>query len=151
MKYRIDFFKTFNLVPPVCGLVNKVTSPKGVRRIEDDGYTHYELHSDLISTYKGEALALESGLYHVVDIGSVQGRLNWNHYLFILDTEGYAYPIAEYLDQPNSSWIAQAIKLVKRYFQDDPAEMQDPIQLTSIDYELPKRTPQKSRWTKIKK
>ena len=144
MTYRIDFYKAFKLVPPMCGLVNRVTSPKGIRRIEPDGYTSYQLQSDLSCIYHGEASLFKPGLYWVLDIGLVKGELKWNQYLFILEDDGDVYPIAEYLDQRDSSWVKSAIKIVKSYFEGTEL---DPIELTMIDYKIHRKT----KWSKTKK
>lgn len=143
-KYSIDFYKTYNLVPPTCGLVNKVTSPKGLRKFEAEGYTSYQLYSDLSDIYKGEPASLEPGIYWVLDICKVKEVLHWNHYLFVVDTDGFNYPVAEYLNQRDSAWVKEAIKLVKRYFA---GEELDSTGITKIDYQIIR----KSKWTKTKK
>ena len=144
MKYSIDFYKMFNLVPPMCGLIDKVTSPKGIRRQEEDGYISYQLHSDLCCIYKGEATDLEPRLYWVLDVGLVKGTLNWNQYLFIIEDDGTVYPVGEYLDQKDSSWVKKAIGTVKKYFAKEPV---DAIEITKIDYKIHR----KSKWGKTKK
>jgi len=74
----------------------------------------------------------------------VKGELKWNQYLFILEDDGDVYPIAEYLDQRDSSWVKSAIKLVKSYFEGNEL---DPIELTMIDYKIHRKT----KWSKTKK
>ncbi len=133
MKTKIDFYKKYKLVPPVCGLVNKITSPKGKKTEHPDGYTHYSLHSELSDIYHGEAVELESGLYWVMDVCKVMGRMTWNHYLFIISDDGNVFPIAEYLEQRDTAWVKKAIKIVKTYFNDGEDAF-EPIEVTKIKY-----------------
>lgn len=133
MKYEVDFYKNFKLVPPVCGIVNRIEKPKGIRKIEPDGKTYYRLYSDSFILYNGEKMSLEPGLYWVLDVCKVKGAMTWNQYLFVLEKDGSVYAIAEYLNQNDSSWVVEAMKPVKKFFRGEATE---PITLSKIDYKL---------------
>lgn len=124
----IDFYKRFKLVTPVCGLVHRISKPKGIRTFDEDGKASYALVSDLIGLYEETPMKLTKGLYWVVDVCKIKGSMAWNQYLFIVDDEG-AYPIAEYLYQTDSTWIVKAIKLVKMYFNGEELEAISPTKI----------------------
>lgn len=133
MKYEVDFYKDFKLVPPVCGIVSRVVKPKGIKKIEPDGKTSYKLYSDSPIIYNNEKMALEPGLYWVLDVCKVKGAMTWNQYLFVLEEDGSMYAIAEYLNQGDSSWVVEAMKPVKKFFK---GEVTEPITPSKIDYKL---------------
>ena len=140
MKYKLSFYKDFKLVPPFCGLVSKVIKPKG-KKTEENGQTHYSLHTDNPIIYHKAPMLLESGLYWVLDICKVKESNHWNQYLFIIEPEGDVYPIGEWLNTNDSSWVIQAVKLVNKYFQ---GEKLNRIELTKIDYKVVVKTGWKS-------
>ena len=133
MKYKLSFYKDFKLVPPFCGLVSKVIKPKGTKKQEPDGKVSYNLHTDNPIIYHKAPMLLEPGLYWVLDICKVKESNHWNQYLFIIEPEGAVYPIGEWLNTSDSSWIIQAVKLVNRYFNGERLEK---IELTKIDYKV---------------
>lgn len=126
---NVNFFRLFHLGSPVTGLVMKITSPKGIRTLTVSGYS-YDLHEDLCSYEKDKALRITPGLYHVIGIGYVSERIVWNHYLLMADTEEIL-PVGEYLDQPDSSWILQAIPIIKKVMSGTSV---DPIELTKTKF-----------------
>lgn len=135
----VDFYKKFRLPQPHVGLVNKITSPKGIRCKESESYTSYQLHSDLCDVYAGNECTVKPGLYWVLDISKDNStmQLQWYHYIFVVDDEK-VYPVAEYLDQSDSWWITQAIpKVIKPYFQNQELP---PIKLTLIKMPKPIKT-----------
>lgn len=131
-KHTIDFFKEFGLVPPLCGLVDLVTSPKGIRQQRADGLMYYELHSEFKGLYYDQPSEFEEGIYHITDICKVKGILTWNHYLFILDKNGKATPVAEFLSQHDTSWVKDAVPVLKECFKGTAK----PIVITPIDYKI---------------
>lgn len=139
----IDFFRDFKLETPISGMVCKITSPKGIRSNENTGFV-YRFHSELIYMYNGKATSLDAGLYHVTLTCKPEDRLIWNHYIFRVDSDGKAYPIAEYLDQYNSEWVRDALPIVKKAFA---GEATDPIKLTRYEHKAPKT----SGWGKLTK
>lgn len=115
---KVDLFKKFKLTNPiVCGLVLKVTSPKGIREFrEETQMYHYNLHTELKQIYEGTEADLEPGLYWVVNVAKTkQLGLHWNHYLFIIDEE--ITLVEKYLNQKSSDWIVDALPTVKGYFR----------------------------------
>lgn len=137
--FEVDFYKEFGLPMPVlCGLVNKITSPKGIRtKNEETGNYHYQLHSDLKQIYEeGICAEVDEGLYWVMDVYKSRGSLVWNHYLFVMESDGMVYPIAEFLDYSDSSWIKEAINIIKDCFNGDTFE---PIELTQCRADVPQR------------
>lgn len=113
---RINFYKQFDLVDPLCGLVSKITSPKGIRKEFDDGKFSYQFRSSLVGIYEGEEMLLEPGLYWVMDVCKPKKYIIWCHYLFIIGKDGICYPVAEFLNQKNTDWVKRALPLVKDYF-----------------------------------
>lgn len=142
-RYKFDFYKQFDLLPPVSGLVSKITSPKGIRRITDSG-VKYQFHSDLIQVYDGQECMIEPGLYWVLDVCHVKKSLVWCHYLFIVEDDGTVYPIKQCLNQKNSDWIPKSLEVVKRYFN---GESIDPIELRV----LPRPKPKRAGWSQFSK
>lgn len=137
--YEIDFYKEFKLAPPLCGLVNKVLSPKGTRKLNEHDRYEYHLKDDLVQIYAGEPAKVDAGIYWVMDVcKDREGNLKWNHYLIIVGSDGI-YPVAEFLDCKDSTWIKDAIPYLKDYFGGFDME---PIQIT--EYKPPKQ--QKSGW-----
>ena len=115
---KIDLFKKFKLPKPVlCGLVMKVTSPKGIREFrEETGKYHYNLHTDLKQIYEGQAQDLTEGLYWVVNICKRKDEgPKWNHYLFYVDKE--VTLLQSFLDQKTSDWIVDAMPVIKSSFR----------------------------------
>lgn len=137
MKYKLSFYKDFKLVPPFCGLVSKVTKPRGKKTLDDDGFIKYSLYSDDPRIYRKAPMMLEPGLYWVLDICKVKDNMWWNDYLFIIEENGNAYPVGEWLNQNDSSWVIQALPVVKKFFNKEKLEA---INLTTIDYKKPKKT-----------
>lgn len=142
-RYEIDFYKELKLPQTVCGLVNKVLSPKGKRRINERGEYEYHLNDELIQVYQGEGAAeVTEGLYWVMDVfKNNEGKLQWNHYLVVVDEESF-YPIYEYTGAVDTTWIPDALPYIKRYFAKEELE---PIVLTK--YKIPKP---KTKWSRIK-
>ena len=130
-RYEIDFYKEFALPRPVqCGLVHKITSPKGIRLKDDKtGLYHYRLHNDLVQIYEGKPALVEKGLYWVMDVYKLQGTMTWNHYLFVVEPDGTVYPISEFLYYQDSTWIKESINIIKDWYKGD---LYDPIKITPI-------------------
>lgn len=125
-KLEIDFYKELKLPKPVkCGLVNKIISPKGVRRLNQYNQYEYRLKDELIQIYDGEPAQLDPGLYWAMDIYDRDG-LRWNHYLIIVEEDCF-YPIAEFLNARDTAWIKQALPYIKAFFA---GEEIDPIEIT---------------------
>lgn len=139
--YKVDFYRELSL--PLAGLVKKVTSPKGVRTIIDDQYV-YSLKSELCCQYQGKAMRVTPGLYHVSCICKPKGEVIWNHYLFVVDADGNGYPVAEYLECSDSTWVKDAIHIVKDYFAENPVK---PIKVTKYEKKPDKGT----SWKLLKK
>lgn len=140
---EIDFYKELGLPPTKCGLVNKILNPKGKRRKNYLDEYEYHLNDELVQVYQGEEPAVvDEGLYWVMDIfTNPESRLQWNHYLVVVDEEGF-YPIYEYLDAHNTTWILDAMPYIKGYFAGEEFES---IELTK--YKMPKP---KTKWSKIR-
>ena len=144
-KYKIDFYKEFKLVPPVCGLVQKITSPKGIRRKESDAYTSYHLHTELMDIYEpNRPSEIESGLYWVLDVCKIYDKMTWFNYLFIVLDGGRALPVGEFLRCKDSTWIKDALPIIKSYFEEEELS---PIKLTYI----PRPTPKLNRWSQVRR
>ena len=138
--YSIDIFKEFKLETPMAGLVLKVIKPKGVIRHEKFGES-YSLYTDdsQLTVYNGEEFDLIPGIYWVLDIFKHPKYqiTQWNHYLFVVEDGGAVYPIAEYCNQHDSSWVKQALPVIKRFFA---GESFNPIELTYYLHRSEKRT-----------
>lgn len=119
---KIDVFKRLKLVRPVvCGLVMRITSPKGIRELNEiTGLYHYNLHTDLKQIYSStspEATELSEGLYWVVDIAKTKNLgMNWNHYLLKI-TDNDIEILESYLDVNGTDWIPTALPTIKEYFR----------------------------------
>lgn len=114
---KIDVFKKFKLVKPVvCGLVMRITSPKGIREWnEATQQYHYNLHTDLKQIYDGTPVELATGLYWVVDIAKTKDLgIHWNHYLLNV-AEDSAELVESYLDVKGTDWIPEALPTIKQY------------------------------------
>lgn len=135
-KFEFDFYKELKLPRPVlCGLVNKVTKPKGKRTMDESiGQYYYELYNDLIQVYNEEEAYFEPGLYWVMDIYKYKLDLHWNHYLIIMEDDGSVYVVAEFLDCHDSTWIKKAVKTVNAYFDGEGLE---PIKVTKCKTDKP--------------
>lgn len=129
-KFEFDFYEEFKLPRPVlCGLVHKITSPKGIRQLnEETQQYHYHLHNDLIQIYKKDETALvDAGIYWIMDVYKSPTGQQWNHYLFIVEPDGVIYPVAEFLHCNDSTWIKRALPYIKDFYTDEPLP---PIKLT---------------------
>lgn len=137
--YEIDFYKELKLAPPSTGLVNKILSPKGIRKSNQLGRYEYRFKDELIQIYDGKPAKVEDGIYWVMSIyKDREENLKWNHYLIIVGSDSI-YPVAEFLDCKDSTWIKDAIPYLKDYFGGFDME---PIQIT--EYKPPKQ--KKSGW-----
>lgn len=138
-KLEIDFYKELELPKTTCGLVNKILSPKGIRVLNDNNMYEYRLKDELVQIYDNKPVIVDEGIYWVMDIyKNSNGVIKWNHYLVIVEKDCF-YPIAEFLDCKDSTWIKHAIHFIKSYFN---GEIQDPIELTRYVI-APKK---KTRW-----
>ena len=123
-RIEYDVFKEFKLPHPVvCGLVMKITSPKGIREFrEETQQYHYRLHTDLKQIYDGKPIALEPGIYWVVDVAKTKDlSIQWNHYLFKVSEDPVELtetlkPIKRWLNQKSTDWIVEALPHIKKYF-----------------------------------
>lgn len=116
---KIDVFKQFKLPKPVvCGMVLEITSPKGVRTInEATGLYHYNLHTNLKQLYEGDSIDLTDGLYWIVDISKTKDLgLHWNHFLMEI-YEGDADILESYYNEKSTDWIPKALPTIKQHFQ----------------------------------
>lgn len=143
-KVRIDFYKEFPLATPVVGLVEKIESPKGLKKQEDNGQTSYSFKCGDFWVYKNEPLELTEGIYKVLDICNIDREPTWNNYIFIIDSDGDVFPLGEFLNCPDTRWVKKALPLVKSYFAGDGL---DSIELTNL---RPKKE-KKSGWLRSKK
>ena len=120
---RINFEEVLSLKHNVGGFVARITEPKGIKT-EVNGTIHYEFKTD-ISGVKEEdgSINVAPGIYEVCDVCKWNHEtLQWNFYLVVVDSDGQAYPVAEYLDSPNTLWVKKAIKIVKAYFNGEELE-----------------------------
>ena len=127
-RLEIDIYKELKLpIPITCGLVNKILSPKGIRKLNDMDRYEYRLKDELIQIYDGKSAQVEPGIYWVMDIYQNRGGdLQWNHYLVVVEDDCF-YPVAEFLNCHDSLWIRDAIPYIKDYFNGFELE---PIELT---------------------
>lgn len=115
---KIDVFKTFKLPKKtICGLVHRITSPKGIRTLnETTGLYHYNLHTTLKQIYEGDPAELEDGLYWIVDISKDrENSLHWNHYIMEV-CDGEADILESYKSVNGTDWIPKALPTIKQYF-----------------------------------
>ena len=143
-KFKINPYTKFSLVTPVVGLVEKIASPRGIRKQEESGRYTYKFTSEEFWVYNDKSLELEPGIYKILDICQQSTGSHWNNYLFIIDDDGSMYPIAEYLNCPDTLWVKNALPLVKKYFA---GEEIDSIKLT----DLTSKKQKKSGWLRVKK
>lgn len=115
MKRMMNFYEEFNLPEPLGGVTSRITSPKGLRKTEKSGRVLYSLKSDTLGIYT-EDIAVEPGLYWVIDVCKPAHKVIWCHYLFIVE-KSKSYPVAEYLEQTDTTWVKEAIMLVKAYYK----------------------------------
>lgn len=142
--YDIDFFKEFSLKKPISGIVERIVDAKGFRHKEEWGYSYqFNTDSSVSCVYKGEAMSCIPGLYKVLDICYIQDhiceRMIWNNYLFVLEEDGTVYPVAEFIDDKDSSWVKKAMPVVKSYFNGEEIE---PIELSKF-----KKVRQQEPWS----
>lgn len=124
---EIDFFKELKLPTPMtCGLVNKIISPKGIRKLNEHDRYEYRLKDELVQVYDKKPAQVSAGLYWVMDIYKRYGTLRWNHYLVVVEEDCF-YPIAEFCKCTDSTWIKDALPYIKRYFA---GESMPPIDIT---------------------
>ena len=139
-KLEIDFYKELKMpTPMLCGLVNKIKSPKGVRKLNEHDRYEYSFKDELVQLYKGEPALVDEGIYWVMDIYKRGNETKWNHYLVIVEEDCF-YPIAEFLDCHDSTWIKGAMPYVKEYFE---GFEQEPVEITP--YNPPKQ--RKNGWS----
>lgn len=135
-RLEIDFYKELKLPQPMtCGLVNKIVSPKGIRKLNEHDRYEYRLRDELIQIYDDKPALVEPGIYWVMDIFKIGNSLKWNHYLVVVEEDCF-YPVAEFLEVTDSTWIKDAIPYIKDYFS---GEELDVIDIT------PYRAPSKSK------
>lgn len=145
-RLEIDFFKELELPesPNFTGLVDKILSPKGIRKTTETGRKEYALNDTLIQVYDGKPVIVEEGIYRVMVIfnNPKTGALQWNHYLVIVEEDCF-YAVAEFLDCHDSLWVRDAIPYLKDYFSGETLE---PIEVT----QYPKPVV-KTKWSSLKK
>ena len=118
---KLDPFKKFKLTKlTVCGLVMKITSPKGIRTWnEETQLYHYNLHTDLKQVYShtdAKQVELEPGLYWIVNIAkNKELGIHWNHYILKV-TDNDAELLESYLNENSTDWIPTALPTIKEYF-----------------------------------
>lgn len=116
-RLEIDFYKELELPQPmICGLVNKVISPKGTRKATESGRYEYHLKDELIQIYEGKPALVVPGIYWVMSIYKVGDGQKWNHYLVVVEDDCF-YPVAEFLEATDSTWIKKALPYIKDYFE----------------------------------
>lgn len=139
MMSGIDFYNTLKLPKPVlCGLVHKITSPKGMKKFDETIHKEvYHLHNDLVQIWPNKPnSAIEPGLYWVMDLfrninkidSEVISFMQWNHYIVVLNKDLSMYVVAEFLDCHDSEWIKSAIPVIKKYFK---GEKLKPMSITT--------------------
>lgn len=139
-KLEIDFYKDLRLPQPMaCGLVNKILSPKGIRKLNECDQYEYHLKDELIQIYEGKPALVEPGIYWVMDIFKIDNALKWNHYLVVVEEDSF-YPVAEFTECHDSTWIKSALPYIKGYFA---GEELDPIRITP--YRAPRH--RKTGWS----
>lgn len=126
-KLEIDFYKDLRLPQPMtCGLVNKILSSKGIRKLNERDEYEYHLKDELIQIYDEKPALVEPGIYWVMDIFKIGNELKWNHYLVVVEEDSF-YPVAEFTECHDSTWIKSALPYIKRYFAGEELE---PIRIT---------------------
>ncbi len=138
-KLEIDFYKELELAQPmICGLVNRILAPKGVRKLNEFDRYEYHLKDELIQIYEGKPAIVTPGIFWVMDIFKKGSEIKWNHYLVVLEEDSF-YPVAEFLGCVDSTWIKGALPYIKQYFA---GEELDPICITP--FRAPKKI--KNSW-----
>lgn len=138
-KLEIDFYKELKLPQTtVCGLVNRILSPKGIRKLNKRNQYEYRFKDELIQIYDEKPAIVVPGIYWVMSIYKIGNELKWNHYLVVVEDDCF-YPVAEFLEITDSTWIKDALPYVKDYFAGFELE---PIDITL--YRAPKE--KKSGW-----
>lgn len=139
-RLEIDFYKELKLPQPMtCGLVNKILSSKGIRKLNERNQYEYRLKDELIQIYEDKPALVEPGIYWVMDIFKIGNELKWNHYLIVVESDCF-YPVAEFREVVDSTWIKDAIPYIKDYFAGIELE---PIEITL--YRAPKQ--RKTGWS----
>lgn len=127
---NVDFKKVLGLNHKIGGFISYIASPKATRTFhKDTGHYSYSLHHEDVLLENEEGYTVnKKGLYQIVDICHWGGEsdLTWNIYLVVVSDEG-VYPVAEYLDSPETLWVKEARHIVKAYFD---GEELDTIELT---------------------
>ena len=127
---NINFSKELNLDHAIGGFVARITSPKAIREQDKEtGRYTYSFHTDgLLTNEDGSHQVNKDGIYQVLDICKWGNDcdLQWNIYIVII-SDGEVYPVAEYLDNPNTMWVKEARHIVKSYFN---GEELDTVELT---------------------
>lgn len=121
--FKVNFEDVLSLSHNIGGFVARITEPKGIK-ITENNRVSYELKTDM-SRPRDEHGYVEviPGIYEVCDVCKWNHQdLQWNFYLVIVSSDGKAFPVAEYLDSPNTMWVKKAIKVVKAYFNNDYLE-----------------------------
>lgn len=122
-KLSIDFYKALKLPKPIiCGLVNKITSPRGKRKLND--YDLYEYHltdTELIQIYDGKPATVDPGLYWIMDIYRSDDGLKWNHYLVVVEEDCF-HLIKRFSKAVDSTWLRKAMPYIKSYFEEAELE-----------------------------
>ena len=134
---EIDFYKELELPKKIiCGLVEKILSPKGVRKLNEYDRYEYSLKSELVQVYDEKPVTVTPGIYWVMDIYKPSlSEQHWNHYLIVVEDDCF-YPVAEFIDCRDSTWVKDAIPYIKDYFEGFELE---PIELTKQKREKPKK------------
>lgn len=141
--FEIDFYKELKLPTPItCGLVNRIISPKGLRKLNEHDRYEYHLKDELVQIYHDNPAEVTPGIYWVMDIYKRNGTLYWNHYLVVVEEDGCYYPVAEFRRCTDSTWIKDALPYIKRHFAGEELE---PIELTP--YRAPKE--RRTGWSSV--
>ena len=98
------------------GLVCEVTSPKGIKAKEREGYS-YKLHEKLLKVCGEESIFIPSGLYHVCIIyKSLNGTgVYWDQILLEV-RENTIKTLKRFSGQKDSSWVKRAIPVLKEAY-----------------------------------
>lgn len=111
--------------------VFRITSPKAKRKLEGNGNYYYSLYTDYAfqDDEDKNVFLCKPGIYQVIDIcyWKYHSKLQWNIYIVVVEEDGTAYPVEEYIDNPNTLWVKDVRPILKRYFNNEKLE---PIELT---------------------
>lgn len=122
----INFKELLKLNHDIGGCIDRVISPRGVRK-EEDGRMYYSLKKDFGYGFifdKPDCKDIKDrSIWVVVDIchWDNSSALFWNIYLVVFDGER-AYPVAEFLDSPETLWVKEALPIIKKFFNGDDLE-----------------------------